>query len=125
MNAKIDDEATRLDTVKLAGALTILVTAVGGFYYYAEQALLIRVLGLLAALAVGLVVAAQTALGRSVLVFLQDAQGEVRKVVWPTRAETLQATLAVFVMVVALGIFMWLLDMFLLWAVRLLTGQGA
>ena len=50
---------------------------------------------------------------------------EVRKVVWPTRAETLQTTLAVLLMVLLVGIFLWLLDMFLLWAIQILTGQGS
>ena len=45
--------------------------------------------------------------------------------VWPTRAETVQTTLAVILMVFLVGIFLWLLDMLLLWAIQLLTGQGS
>ena len=56
--------------------------------------------------------------------FISGANTEVRRVVWPTRAETLQTTLAVLVVVLLVGIFLWLLDMLLLWAVQLLTGQG-
>jgi preprotein translocase subunit SecE len=56
--------------------------------------------------------------------FVVEAQIEVRKVVWPTRAETLQATLAVVVMVVVLGVMLWMFDMLLLKVVRMLTGQG-
>jgi preprotein translocase subunit SecE len=52
------------------------------------------------------------------------ARTEVRKVVWPNRTETTQTTLYVIIMVIIIGIFLWLLDMFLLWATRLLTGQG-
>ena len=52
------------------------------------------------------------------------ANTEVRRVVWPSRTETLQTTLAVLVVVLLVGIFLWLLDMLLLWAVQLLTGQG-
>jgi preprotein translocase subunit SecE len=44
--------------------------------------------------------------------------------VWPTRTETTQTALAVLVIVLILGIIVWLLDMMILWAVRLLTGQG-
>ena len=48
------------------------------------------------------------------------ARAEVRKVVWPTRQETMQTTLVVMVMVVVVGIFLWLLDM-----VCLLAGSSA
>ncbi|MFZ9086847.1 MAG: preprotein translocase subunit SecE [Steroidobacteraceae bacterium] len=44
--------------------------------------------------------------------------------VWPTRQETVQTTLVVFVFVILLGIFFWLVDMLLAWATRYLTGQG-
>ena len=56
---------------------------------------------------------------------MQSSRGELRKVVWPTRQETLQTTLTVFVFVLILGIFFWLLDMGLLWITRALTGQGS
>ena len=53
-----------------------------------------------------------------------DAKLEVRKVVWPTRQETIQTTLVVLVMVLIIGILLWLVDMLLLAIVRALTGQG-
>jgi len=48
----------------------------------------------------------------------------VRRVVWPTRAETVQTTMAVLFIVLLVGVALWLLDMVLLWAIQLLTGQG-
>ena len=50
--------------------------------------------------------------------------GELRKVVWPSRQETLQTTLAVFLFVTVAGVFFWLLDAILAWLTKLLTGQG-
>ena len=58
------------------------------------------------------------------LQFLREVKIELKKVVWPTRTETTQTALAVLVIVLILGIIVWLLDMMILWAVRLLTGQG-
>jgi preprotein translocase subunit SecE len=49
---------------------------------------------------------------------------EVRKVVWPSRQETIQTTLVVFVMVLIMALVLWLYDMGLMWIVRTLTGQG-
>ncbi len=116
--------ASGLDTVKLAVALMLLGGAVFAFYWYADQSLLMRVLGLLGVAAVSILIASQTALGRSTWSFIGSTRTEVRKVVWPTRAETTQTALAVLFVVVLMGVVLWLLDMFLLWAIRLLTGQG-
>jgi preprotein translocase subunit SecE len=122
MNAEA--EVSGLDTVKLAAAALLLGAAVVAFYWFADQSLLVRVLGLLFVASLSVLLASQTAVGRSVWGFLADTRTEVRRVVWPTRAETTQTVLAVLFVVVLMGIVLWLLDMFLLWAVRLLTGQG-
>jgi preprotein translocase subunit SecE len=53
------------------------------------------------------------------------AQNEVRRMVWPSRTETLQTTMAVIFIVLLVGVFLWLLDMVLLRAVQFLTGQGS
>jgi len=124
MNPKVEAEGSNLDTAKLTAAIVLLVGAVVAFYWFAEHSLLLRVLGLLAVAGVALFVGSQTLVGGRALGFLSDARTEVRKVVWPTRQETLQTALIVFGVVIFMGIVLWLLDMLLLWAVRLLTGQG-
>ena len=40
---------------------------------------------------------------------------EVKKVVWPTRKETLQTTAAVFAFVVVMAVFLWISDKALEW----------
>jgi preprotein translocase subunit SecE len=119
-----ETQASGLDTVKLAAALVLLCGAVFAFYWYSDQSLLMRVLGLIAVAAVSTLIVSQTALGRSTWTFIGNTRTEVRKVVWPTRAETTQTALAVLFVVVLMGVMLWLLDMFLLMAIRLLTGQG-
>ena len=81
-------------------------------------------LGLLAVAGIAIFIAAQSKTGKGVLGFISGAQSEVRRVVWPTRAETTQTTLAVLVIVLIMGILLWLLDMVLLAAIQMLTGQG-
>jgi preprotein translocase subunit SecE len=56
--------------------------------------------------------------------FFLESRTEVRKVVWPSRQETVQTTLIVFAVVIVMGIFLWLVDMVLLEIVRAVTGQG-
>ena len=125
MVAKTETEVSnKLDTVKLVVSLMILLAGIAGFYYYAEESLLYRVLGLVAVVMVAAGIALTTATGQAILSFGRESRAEVRKVVWPTRQETIQTTLMVVVAVIILGIFLWLVDMLLLEAVQLLTGQG-
>jgi preprotein translocase subunit SecE len=112
------------DKLKMFVALLVLIAALGAFYWFEEQSLLYRVLGLLVALSVAAWIALLTETGRSVKSFMRGSLIEVRKVVWPSRKETTQTTMLVVAMVVLVGIFLWLLDMFLLWAVELLTHSG-
>ncbi|MCP4232410.1 MAG: preprotein translocase subunit SecE, partial [Aestuariibacter sp.] len=60
--------------------------------------------------AAAIFVVSTTDIGRRSLGFVKDARVEVRKVVWPTRQETLQTTLAVLVMVVIVAIMLWAID---------------
>jgi len=122
MSAKADVRASSLDTLKLSVSVLLLLAGVGAFYYYADQSQLYRVLGLLAIAAVAVAIASTTAKGRALWAFMQDARVEVRKMVWPSRAETVQTTLVVFVVVIIVGIFLWLLDMLLSWLVRFVIG---
>jgi preprotein translocase subunit SecE len=124
MNAKAEAGASGLDTAKLAGAAAIIVVALWGFYFFAEYSLLLRVVLLLAVTAAAAAIALTSEPGRQLWRFAVDARMEVRKVVWPTRQETVQTTLIVIVMVLILGILLWLFDMVLMSILRLLTGQG-
>ena len=110
------------DKLKILVSILIVIAAIGGFYYFGDQSTLMRTLGLLFALAVVTFIMMQTTMGRGAWAFAQDAQVELKKVVWPTRKETVQTTLIVMAMVIVIAIFLWILDMILVWAVRLVTG---
>ncbi|MBL1141768.1 MAG: preprotein translocase subunit SecE [Proteobacteria bacterium] len=125
MNSTVETTGGKLDTFKLGLALLILIAALVGFYVYAEQDLLYRVIGLLLAVGISIAVAYQTEKGREVWGYFHDAQIEVRKVVWPTRKETVNTTLLVIGMVIIVAIILWLLDMFLGWSIGALMGHGS
>ncbi|BBP42696.1 preprotein translocase subunit SecE [Thiosulfativibrio zosterae] len=124
MSKKIEESATSMDSVKLILAVTILVGTLAAYYMFADVHAVIRVLGVIAGTAVAGYVFYLTEKGRDWFSYLSNAKKEVEQVVWPTRQETTQMTLMVFVVVIIMGIFLWLVDMFFLWAVQLLTGQG-
>ena len=124
MKARTDLERSPLDTVKLLLAVVALLAGIGGFYYFSDAPQYFRVPGILAAVVVALILFATTDRGRAVFGVMREARVELRKVVWPTRQETLQTTLVVFIMVLIVAIFLWLLDMFLLWGVNRLMNIG-
>lgn len=114
--------SNRADLAKLVAAGAIVLSALIAFYLFANHSLLVRVIGLLAAAGVAVAIALKTELGAEILEFVQGSRLELRKVVWPTRAETTQTTLIVIAMVVIMGVLLWLLDVLLFWLVRLVTG---
>jgi preprotein translocase subunit SecE len=122
MNAKTETESSSMDTAKLALSVVLLAVGIGAFYYYEDHSLLLRVLGLLAVAGVAVAIVMQTMVGRKVWGFAADSRTEVRKVVWPTRQETIQMTLVVFVMVLVMGLILWAFDWVLMAIVRSVTG---
>ncbi len=110
------------DTVKLLVSLVILVAGILGFYYFKDEAQLLRVIGILVVVGIAFGIAATTRIGKKSIGFARDSRVEVRKVVWPTRQETIQTTIAVLVMVLVVAILLWLIDMFLGWGIRSLLG---
>jgi len=124
MDSKADTGPTAFDTAKLVLAVAILVAGLAGYYYYAELPTVVRVVIVLVSLAVAAFVALQSAQGQALSRFVQASRVELRKVVWPTREETIQTTIAVLVFTAVMGVFFWLLDLFLLTFTRWIMGQG-
>ncbi|MBV5308970.1 preprotein translocase subunit SecE [Chromatium okenii] len=124
MNLRTENLGVSLDTIKLTVAAFLLVLGITAFYYFASLSTLIRVIGLLIVVGAAVAIVYQTELGRLLWQFVTDSRMEVRKVVWPSRQETLQTTLVVIAMVLIVGILLWLFDMILMTILRFLTGQG-
>ena len=114
--------SSKLDTFKLLLAITVLIFGIVGFYYYEAESQLYRVLGVVFAVMVAIAISSTTRLGQGLIGFGREARMEVRKVVWPTRQETVQTTFMVIVAVIIIGIFLWLIDMLLSQAIQLITG---
>ena len=104
-----------VDKIKFALALLLLAAGIAGFYYLADQAMILRVLAVLAGLILAAAVASKTEPGLRFFVFAHEATLEAKKVVWPSRKETVQTTAAVFAFVVVMAIFLYLTDKSLEW----------
>ena len=103
------------DKLKFTAALLLLIAGIAGFYLLGEQPMILRVLSVLAGLGAGVAVAWHTEPGQRFFVFGKEATAETKKVVWPSRKETLQTTGAVFAFVVLMAIFLWIADKGLEW----------
>ena len=103
------------DKIKFSLALIILAAGVAGFYLLSEQAMILRVLAVLVGFALAIVVAWKTEPGQRFFVFANEAVLESRKVVWPSRKETVQTTAIVFAFVVVMALFLYLADKSLEW----------
>lgn len=124
MSTQVESSASVGDVVKQVFSIVFVIAGLAGFYYFSEFALLYRVLSLVVIVLIAMGLMLTTQLGQGFWNFALESKQEVRKVVWPTRQETMRTTLMVFAMVIIVGVILWLLDMFLFWGVRLLTGQG-
>jgi preprotein translocase subunit SecE len=124
MTQKVETGPSALDTVKLAAAVAVLLGGIAAFYVMSSYPLALRWVIVLASLGAGIFVALQSMQGRAFWDFVQGSRVELRKVVWPTRQETLQTTLVVFVAILAMGIFFWVLDWILGSVTAALTGRG-
>jgi preprotein translocase subunit SecE len=112
-----------LDILKLLVAAGALVGGLYGYYFYENDiALPIRVLMVLGGAAAGIAIAMTSAQGQRLWHFIQGSRVEIRKVVWPTRTETTQTAIAVFIFTLIMALFFWALDSGLLWLTRRLVG---
>ena len=103
------------DKIKLAIAGALVAAGIAGYYLLAAQSILLRVAAVLAGVVAAIAVAWTSAYGQQFADFAREALVEVRKVVWPTRKETMQTTAAVFAFVVVMAVFLWLSDKTLEW----------
>ena len=104
-----------VDKIKLAIAAALGIAGIAGYYWLAASSILLRILAVVAGIAAGVAVAWMSAPGREFGVFAREALVEVKKVVWPTRKETVQTTTAVFAFVVVMAVFLWVSDKTLEW----------
>jgi preprotein translocase subunit SecE len=112
------------DKLKLLVAVLLVIAGVAGFYFFAGAPTVVRVLSVLVGIVLAGAVAGMSGPGRQFFRFALDARDEARKVVWPTRKETIQMTGVVMAFVVVMALFLWAVDGILMWLVKLAMGRG-
>lgn len=105
-------------------AILLVIGGLVGFYYLGDSPTIVRVLVILLGMALGAAVAYTTAPGRQFYAFAQESITETKKVVWPSRKETMQTTLVVLLFVIVMALFLWIVDASLMWIVQLVMGRS-
>jgi preprotein translocase subunit SecE len=119
------NQSGAMDSIKWVIAILFLAGAVGGNYYFGEFSVLYRAIGVVIAVIIGLLIAANTEKGSTFVNFAKESRTEVRKVVWPSRQEATQTTLIVLVATAVVALLLWGLDGIIVRVVGFITGIGA
>jgi preprotein translocase subunit SecE len=120
MVPKAEAKSSPLNVLKWGLVVLLVAVAVVGNQYYSDESLLYRVLAMVAIGAVALFVALATTQGAAFATLVKQARTEIRKVVWPTRPETLQTTFIVLAVVLIAALILWGLDSILGWLASLI-----
>ena len=111
------------DKIKLSVAFLLVVAGIAGYYYLQESAAVLRIVSVLLGLLLAAVVAWTSDPGKRFFGFAKDSVGEAKRVVWPTRKETMQTTGVVVLFAVIMALFLWAVDASLLLVVNKLMGR--
>jgi len=113
-----------VDKIKLVIAFLLVVGGIAGFYYLHDSAAVLKLASVLVGLVLATVVAWTSEPGKRFLNFGKDSVAEAKRVVWPTRKETLQTTGIVILFAIVMALFLWAVDASLMLVVDKLMGRG-
>ena len=112
------------DKIKLVVAFLLVVLGIAGFYYLHDSAAVLKLASVLLGLSLAAAVAWTTSSGKRFFAFGKDSVAEAKRVVWPTRKETLQTTGVVVVFAIVMALFLWAVDASLMVMVNKLMGRS-
>ena len=115
-----------VDNLKLIAAVVVIIAGIAVFYAFGDMSALLRALIVVVSVVVAGGIALTSTPGKNAWQFTIGTRAEIRKVIWPSRRETMQTTLVVILMVLVVGIYLWLLDALSFWAIYdLVLGIGS
>ena len=126
-SAEVVKTGSPLDYVLWAIALILLVGALMTnqhlpAYWAPANDIWVRVGVILACIVVALGLLYATHQGKGFIRLLQDSRIELRRVVWPTKQETMTTSWHVLVVVLLASVLLWCFDYILGWAIKLIIG---
>jgi len=112
------------DKIKLGVAFLLIAAGIAGFYSLHESAAVVQLAVLLVGLVAAAVVIWTTDSGKRLFIFGKESIAEAKRVVWPTRKETVQTTGVVIAFAVVMALFLWAIDASLMVVVNKLMGRS-
>ncbi|XZQ55143.1 MAG: preprotein translocase subunit SecE [Arsenophonus sp.] len=122
LNSNHQENRFSFDIAKWLSVTILLIISIAGNYYFKEYNPLLRIIGVVIIIIFAGGIALWTTNGKEALKFSSEARIEMRKVIWPTRSETLQTTLIVVIVTVFMALILWGLDGILVRSVSFITG---
>jgi preprotein translocase subunit SecE len=113
-----------VDKIKLLVAFLLVVAGIAGYYYLHDSPSVLRLVSILVGLLLAAGVAWTSESGRRFFIFGRDSVAEAKRVVWPTRKETIQTTAVVIAFAVTMALFLWAVDASLMVVVNKMMGRG-
>ena len=113
-----------LDKIKLVIAFSLVAAGIAGFYFLHDSPAVLRLASVLVGLLLATGVAWSSEPGKRFFNFGKDSVAEAKRVVWPTRKETLQTTGIVIAFAITMALFLWMVDASLMMIVNKLMGRG-
>ena len=114
-NQTVETVSSGADRAKVAAAVVVFLAGIVGYYLLDKQPEYVRYAVVLVGLALGVAIGWFSGPGQRLVAFGRDSWAETRRVTWPTRKETTQTTLVVFGFVLAMAVFLWVVDKSLEW----------
>ena len=113
-----------MQKIRLLFAVLLVAAGIAGFYLLGDKPAVVQFLSVVGGMAAAVAVMWTTQMGRESAAFIKDSIAEARRVVWPSRKETIQTTGVVFVLVLVMAIFMWVVDFSLLYVIKIVMGRS-
>lgn len=123
MSKNIENQTKSESSIGMVVSILIVVGFLVLFYLdpLKLNTTLYKVLVLLAGLVLAGFVFFKSPQGIQLSAFFKETKIELRKVIWPTKDETIKTTGMIMVAVIIVAIFLWIVDAFFTWVVQLLT----
>ena len=109
-NTSVETVTSTADRLKLGLAVLVLIAGIVGFSLLDAQPMVARIGVFLGGVVLAALIAWTSEPGRRTIGFANDSYGEVKRVVWPTRKETIQMTGIVFAFALIMALFLWIVE---------------
>ena len=111
------------DKIKLLVAFLLVAAGIAGFYYLHDSPAVLQLASVLVGMLLAAGVASTSDSGKRFFAFGKDSVAEAKRVVWPTRKETMQTSGIVILFAITMALFLWAVDAGLMAVVNSLMGR--